>query len=149
MRRALFVALLVAGGAPALAHAAGPPPVARPNPALVAVRLDYVGPLAGSDGKPAELVPLQLAVIKEAVKDHAYLAYLRHDDLGGFAIAPIGKHALSSGGRNVVGTLSGVSQIPHLATAANGAVNSFAAVPGEVTTAPPEPSACWPRPIWP
>lgn len=138
MTRVLVVAGLAALLAPAVAHAAGPPPVARPNPALVAERLDYVNPLRGSDGQPAELVPLQVSVVDAAVRDHAYLAYLRRDDLGGFRPAPVGEHALTSGGRDVVGAATGPSQIPHLATAANGAVNSFAAVPGEVTTAPPD-----------
>src|SRR6059058_2451685 len=137
MMRALFAVLLVACAAPALAHAA-PPPVARPNPALVSERLDYVSPLLGVDGRPAELEPLRLSVVQAAVRDFTYLAYLRLDDLGGFKLAPIGAHALSSGGRNVVGRLGGPSQIPHLATGANGAVTSFAAVPGNAVTTPPD-----------
>lgn len=135
----VVVAVLAALLAPSLAPAAaGPPPVARPNPALVAERLDYVNPLRDADGQPAELVPLQVSVVGAAVRDHAYLAYLRRDDLGGFRPAPVGEHALTSGGRDVVGAATGPSEIPHLATAANGAVNSFAAVPGETTTAPPD-----------
>ena len=120
----------------ATAHAAAPP-VARPNPALVEIRLDYVSPLRGVSGAPAALAALYHAVIAQAVADQRYLAYQSTEDLGGFLPAPVGRFAVSSGGHNVVGAALGVSQIPQLAQAAGGQVNSFAALGGASFT-PPE-----------
>ena len=137
----LAVALVTASAAVALFGAttapAAVPPVARPNPALVEVQVDYVNPLRGASGAPAVLPSLDPAVVAQAVADQHYLAYQSRQDLGGFLPAPVGQLAVSSGGRNVVGATTGVSQIPQLAQAANGQVNSFAAV-GGAPTGPPE-----------
>lgn len=118
------------------AHAAAPP-VARPNPALVEIRLDYVSPLRGVSGAPAALASLDPRVVAQAVADQHFLAYQSTQDLGGFLPAPVGQFAVSSGGRNVVGAALGVSQIPQFAQAAGGQVNSFAAV-GGASFRPPE-----------
>lgn len=154
MRCLVVVAVLFCLWAPAIARAGDLQPVARPNAALVAVRLDYVNPIHGVAGTPAVLQPLRLAVVAQAVADQKYLAYLRTDDLGGFIPAPIGALAWSSGGRDVVGAASGPSQIPHLATAGGGEVNSFAAVGAPATRAPdqgtqPVPGLGTPAPITP
>jgi hypothetical protein len=122
-----FAALAVALGAlaaPALAHAAKPP-IARPNPVVYPVRLDYADPLLGPDGKPATLAPLSQSVIMAATRDQAYLAFERQDDLGGFTPAPIGKLALSSGGRDVLSPGTHKPQIPLFQQAAGGKVSSF------------------------
>src|ERR1700730_8910657 len=115
-------------GGPAATHAATTLPIARPNPALVGIRLHYVGPVPGASGGAPTLAPLDPAVIAQAVADQQYLAYQSIDDLGGFTPALPGHHAGSSGGRNLVGSPTGSSQIPQLAQAANGQVSSFAAV---------------------
>jgi hypothetical protein len=121
----------------AAAARAASPPVAHPNPALVEIHLDYVNGLAGAAGAPALLAPLGAGVIPAAVADQQYLAYQTTNDLGGFRPASVGLFALSSGGRNVVGRTSGQSEIPQLAQAAGGRVNSFAAV-GGAPVQPPE-----------
>ena len=132
MRRALLVLALAALAAPGLAHAG----VAHPNPAFVSPQLDYVEPLRGSDGNVASLAPLRRAVIREAVTDQAWLAYLRRDDLGGFIPARVGDTAFSSGGRDVVGTRRKNSEIPQFDEAAGGDVRSFAFTGGP--TPPPD-----------
>jgi hypothetical protein len=133
--RLLALAAVTVGlGCPVVAHAAVPP-IARPNPALTGLHLDYVAPIPGPAGTAAILAPLQHAVIAQAVADQQYLAYRSKDDLGGFNPAPTGQHAAFSGGHNLVGQAVGTSQIPQLAQAANGTVNSFAAV-GAPTTPP-------------
>jgi hypothetical protein len=142
MSRALLVsaAAVVLGlgaFAPARAAAASEPEIARPNPALVSPLLDYVGPIPGVGGKAAILAPLQYAVIAQAVADQQYLAFKTVGDLGGFAPAPTGQFALSSGGHNLVGHTTGGSEIPQFAQAADGKVNSFAAV-GSGTFTPPD-----------
>jgi hypothetical protein len=113
------------------------PRVARPNPALVELHLDYVNGLSGPSGAPTLLAPLDPAVVAQAVADQEYLAYQTADDLGGFRPAAVGRLALSGGGRNVVGRTSGQSEIPQFAQAAGGRVNSFAAV-GNGPLTPPE-----------
>jgi len=121
----------------AAARAAAAPPVARPNPALVEIHLDYVNGLTGPSGAPTLLAHLDPAVVAQAVADQQYLAYETADDLGGFRPATVGWLAVSSGGRNVVGRAGGQSEIPQLTQAAGGSVNSFAAVGGGPLT-PPE-----------
>jgi hypothetical protein len=116
---------------------ARPAAIAHPNPAFVSPLLDYVGPIRGAGGQPATLTPLDPAVIVEAVADRQYLAFKTVGDLGGFAPAPTGQFALSSGGRNLVGGTAGGSEIPQFAQAADGKVNSFAAV-GPGTFTPPD-----------
>jgi hypothetical protein len=118
VRRAVLLAAawFVAGAAEA--HAA--PPVARPNPALVGVQLDYVNPLP-------TLAPLSPRVVAPAIADFRFLAYLRVTDLGGFRPAPVGE-TFSSGGRTLVGSASRTSEIPRLAQAGGGRVSSFAAL---------------------
>jgi hypothetical protein len=101
------------------------------------VHLDYVGPILDVSGKTAALPPLAHAVIAQAVADQQYLAYKSVGDLGGFVPAPTGLFAASSGGHNLVGLRLGVSQIPQFAQAANGKVNSFAAV-GSGSFSPPD-----------
>ena len=57
-RVAVLAVVLGALAAPALAHAAAPP-IARPDPVLYPVRLDYTNPLPGT------LAPLEHGVIKK------------------------------------------------------------------------------------
>ena len=121
----------------AAASAAARPGVARPNPALTNAQLDYVEPLAGVSGGPASLAPLEQAVIAQAVADELYLRYRSVGDLGGFVPAQVRASALSSGGRSLVGAVAGSSEIPQLAQAADGEVESFAAA-GSGTFAPPD-----------
>ena len=135
MKRAVVLssfAAFVALAGPSLAHAA---PVARPNPALVQVQVDYVNPLRGADGGIAQLVPLERSVVSAAIADQAYLRYILRDDLGGFRPAPIGGYVFT-GGRRVVG-VSRRSQIPQYDQAATGQVRIFALTGG--TTLPPSP----------
>lgn len=136
MKRAtLFVALCAGAAAlvPGVAHAT----IARPNPALVSFQLDYVAPLRSVSGGIAALEPLDPSVIEQAVADRDFLAYQLRDDLGGFLPAPIGRHALSSGGHDVVGQTGGLSQIPQFDEAASGSVKAFAFV-GEPPAATPD-----------
>ncbi len=128
-RLAVLATVLGALAAPALAHAAAP--VARPNPALVGIRLDYVNALPA----PGTLQPLGQSVIVAAMDDEAFLRFRQPDDLGGFMPAPIGKLALSSGGRDIH-PHAFVSEIPLFAHTARGEVSSFLAGNGEATTAP-------------
>jgi len=129
-RLAAFAAVLVALAAPALAHAA--PPVARPNPALVGIRLDYSSPLPGADGKPATLAPLGRGVIVAATDDADFLRYLQPGDLGGFLPAP-----LARGGRDVHPRRF-ASELPVFARAAGGEVTSFLALTGQTTPTSPD-----------
>lgn len=121
--RALLGALALLGAACSpSAHAS----IARPNPVLVSVHLDYVSPLRGSAGGPAALTPLDPAVVQQAVADERYLHYRIEGDLGGFVLAPIGASAWASGGRAVVGGSGKSSEIPQYGQAAEGVVRSFA-----------------------
>lgn len=129
-------ALAVIGFALSLCFAAPPDapaaaPIARPDPVLVSVQLDYVSPLHGSDGKTAVLAPLQPAVSAQAVSDETYLHYRVSGDLGGFVLAPVGASAMSSGGKDIVGAGANVTQIPQYGEAAQGVVRSFAFVGAE------------------
>ena len=126
-RLAALATVLGALAAPALAHAA--PPVARPNPALVGIRLDYVSALPA----PGILQPLGQSVIVAATDDEAFLRFRQADDLGGFMPAPVGKLALSSGGRDIH-PHAFPPEIPLFARAAGGKVSSFLAGNSEATT---------------
>lgn len=128
-------AVLAALAAPALAHAA--PPVARPNPALVGIRLDYVSPLPGPDGKPATLAPLGRGVIVAAMNDVGFLRYRQPGDLGGFMPAPLGALALSSGGRDVHPHRF-ASEIPVFSRDAGGKVTSYLAASGQTSSPTPD-----------
>lgn len=119
------LALLGAVSAPA-AHAS----IARPNPVLVSVHLDYVSPLRVPSGSAVALRPLDPAVAQQAVADERYLHYRTGADLGGFVLAPIGADAWSSGGHAVVGGGGKTSEIPQYGQAAEGVVRSFAFVGG-------------------
>ncbi|HEX7083624.1 MAG TPA: hypothetical protein VF186_05885 [Gaiellaceae bacterium] len=128
MRRLVAAGLGLAGGlalhaAPALAAA---PPIARPNPALVSPRLDYVGPVTGPSGEATTLAPLDQTVIAQALADQAALVYRGRGDLGGFVVAPIQDFVATTSGRAVVGVEQGPSEIPRLAQAGDGRVTSFA-----------------------
>ena len=122
-RLAVVTVALSALAAPALAHAA--PPIARPNPAVYPITLDYTNPLPGPDGKPATLAPLGKAVIKASTDDASYLTFSLADDLGGFTPAPVGKLATSSGGRNVLLPGRHKTQIPLFSKSAGGKISSF------------------------
>jgi hypothetical protein len=126
---AAFATVLGALAAPALAHAA--PSVARPNPALVGIRLDYVNALPA----PGILQPLGPRVIVAATDDEAFLRFRKPDDLGGFMPAPLGKLALSSGGRDIH-PHAFAPEIPLFARAAGDRVSSFLAGNGEATQTP-------------
>lgn len=129
------LSLAAAAFAPSLARASG---VAHPNPAFVSPQVDYVGPLHAPDGTVASLAPLDPSVTEQAVRDQAWLAYQRRDDLGGFLPAPVGAFALSSGGRLIVGAGGRASELPQFAQAASGDVRSFAFVNGPKTVPPPD-----------
>ena len=149
-RLAALATVLGALAAPAFAHAA--PPVARPNPALVGILLDYVNPLPA----PGILQPLGQNVIVAATDDEASLRFRQPDDLGGFMPAPFGKLALSSGGRDIH-PHAFAPELPLFARAAGDQVSSYLAgnseaaptpdngtqpVPGPgVPTPPPPPTA--------
>jgi hypothetical protein len=127
VRRSLVLTAVVAGGlalhaAPALAAA---PPIARPNPALVSPRLDYVGPVTGPTGQPTTLAPLDQEVIAQALADEAALLFSARGDLGGFLVAPIREFVATTSGRSLVGTKQ-ASEMPRLAEAGDGRVASFA-----------------------
>jgi hypothetical protein len=128
MRRlALLVVLLAAlpvARTPAATNVL-PPAIARPNPALLGIRLDYVTPPRTPSGAVAHLEPLLPAVAAAAVEDQRYLSYRVRDDLGGFVPAPVGALALASGGHAVVGVTNGRAQIPLFAQTASGRVQSF------------------------
>ncbi len=146
--------LVLCSPAAARAAAAALPKIAHPNPALVSAHPDYVAPIPGVAGAAASLPPLDPAVIAQAVKDQAYLAFKTTGDLGGFAPAPTGQLALSSGGHTLVGIGAGTSQIPQLAQAAGGQVSSFAAAGGAPATPPdqggsPVPGLGQPPPVTP
>jgi hypothetical protein len=123
-RLAAFVVLLGALAAPAVARAAAPQ-IARPDPVLYPVRLDYTNPLPGPHGTAATLAPLARGVIMASIRDEAELAYAR-DDLGGFGQAPIGAFLLAGDGRNVQPPEQHASEIPLFAVAGGGAISSFA-----------------------
>lgn len=145
-RLAALATVLGALAAPALAHAA--PPIARPNPALVGIRLDYVSALP----PPSTLAPLGPRVTLAATDDTLFLRFRQRDDLGGFMPAPVGGLALSSGGRDIH-PHAFPPQIPLFARVAGDQVSSFLAgndeaaapdngtlpVPGLGVPAPPPP----------
>jgi hypothetical protein len=134
-RLVAFLTVAASLAVPALAQAA--PPIARPNPAVYPVTLDYVSPVPGPNGGPATLPPVKRGIIVAATRDQAYLAFEVRGDLGGFVPAEIGMHALSSGGRSVL--LPGIheAQIPLFSQAAGGRISSFT-----FTGTPPTPP--WP-----
>jgi hypothetical protein len=141
MRRVLVVVALTSVAAallPGIARGAGRPAIARPNPGFVSIQLDYVNPLRSVSGGVASLDPLDPAVIEQAVADQQFLAFLHRDDLGGFAPAPIGEHAMTSGGHDVVGQKGGQSQIPQFDEAASGSVRAFAFTGTPPVTPPDE-----------
>ncbi|HVA31294.1 MAG TPA: hypothetical protein VMU58_08480, partial [Gaiellaceae bacterium] len=122
-RLAVLAVVLGALAAPALARAAAPP-IARPDPVLYPVRLDYTNPLPGPNGTAATLAPLEQGVIMASVRDEADLAYAR-DDLGGFGQARIGVFPLTSGGRDVLLPGKHATQIPLFKVAGGGTISSF------------------------
>jgi hypothetical protein len=151
-RLSTLAAAAVSVGLGLAAPAEAAPDIARPNPALSAVHPDYVAPIPGVGGTPATLAPLNPAVIAVAVADQKYLAERTNHDLGGFSSAPAGQPVFS-GGHNLVGALVGTSQIPQLAQAANGTIQSFAAT-GQPSTPPdqgqqPVPGLGVPPPVTP
>jgi hypothetical protein len=137
---AVFATTAGALAAPALAHAAAPPPIARPNPVTYPIRLDYTGPLVGTDGKTASLAPLQQGVIMAATVDAASLKYEKPDDLGGFIPATVGRFPLAGGGHDVLSPGRHATQIPLFAVAGGGAIDSFTftGTPPSGPTPPPD-----------
>jgi hypothetical protein len=129
MRGAIAIALLVAAGPLANAAHAGltqpPPQIARPNPAVYSVRVDYIDPPRTPTGEVASLPPLLPAAAAAAVADQQFLTFQIRGDLGGFIPAPIGQLELSSGGHAVVGRIRGKPELPLFAQAAGGKVDSF------------------------
>jgi hypothetical protein len=135
MRRAVLIGAVAAAlAAPGIAHAA--PHLYRPNPAASNLRPDYVNPLPAAGGGVAALAPLTEGVVAASVADIERLRYSLSDDLGGFIPAPLGSLALSSGGRNVVGSSAGAAQIPLFQHHAGGTVNAFTFTGGPVTNTP-------------
>lgn len=122
---------------PATASAA--PPIARPNPALIGVHLDYVTPIRGVSGSVAHLPPLGEGVIGAAVADQTFLDFRTVGDLGGFLPAPVGQSAYrGGGGRSLIGVSRHATQIPQYAEAANGQITSFALTAGTSPFTPPD-----------
>ncbi|MGH8979660.1 MAG: hypothetical protein ACRDWE_01375 [Acidimicrobiales bacterium] len=76
------------------------PYVARPTRRLVTVTVDYSAPLELSGGA-VTVPPLEHAVVAAAFEDFYYLKYLRTNDLGGFAPAPVGRFVSTTTGRSV------------------------------------------------
>ena len=111
MKRLVALAMVVGAlAAPALAHAS--PPIARPNPALVGIRLDYNTALPAADGSAATLAPLDPPVLGAAASDKDFLRFRYLDDLGGFMPAPIGVGLVAGGGRNVHWDVGGTRPLP-------------------------------------
>jgi hypothetical protein len=148
MRSFATLAVAVAAlAAPALAHAAAPP-IARPNPVTYPIRLDYQAPLSEPDGSPATLTPLEHSVIMAAVRDQAFLAFEKLDDLGGFVPAAVGKLTLTTGGHDVLSPGIHTPQIPLFETAGGGTVSSFTftGTPPSGPTPPPDNGTGSPQP---
>jgi hypothetical protein len=123
-RLAALLTVVASLAAPALAHAA--PPIARPNPAVYPIQLDYESPLASPNGGSATLAALGQGAILAATRDRASLAFGARGDLGGFVPAPIGKLALSGGGRDMLVRGPREAQIPLFFQSAGGEISSFA-----------------------
>ena len=127
--RIVLAAVAAALAAPGMAHAAqqqlARPHLYRPNPIFTGIQLDYVQPLPTPTHGVAILPPLSELATRAAVLDMERLQYRIQDDLGGFIPAPIGQLALSSGGREVVGSTKGQAQIPLYQHHAGGKVNAF------------------------
>jgi hypothetical protein len=127
-RLAALVAALSALALPAIAHAA--PPIARPNPALVGIRLDYVNALP----PPSTLAPLGPRVTVSANDDKDFLRFRYVGDLGGFMPAPVGTALITGGGRNVHWYVGGRRPLPTTAPD-----NGRHPVPGIGFPVPPPP----------
>jgi hypothetical protein len=120
---------------PALAS----PPIARPNPSLALLQVDYAAPPTLPSGEATTFAPLVPSVIDAAVDDQTFLTFQLRGDLGGFVPAPVGTLVLKgSGGHVLTGKTNGAAEIPQFAQAAGGDVNSFAFL-GEPPTLPPQP----------
>lgn len=87
--------------APAIAH--GAPPIQRPNPLFVTLKLDYISPLPTPTGVgEAVLTPVQFKTTNQSIRDLQFLKYGRIDDLGGYMPAKVGA-AFQKGGQPLVG----------------------------------------------
>lgn len=133
---AVTAALATPGMAQAAAQTLARPHLYRPNPTFTSIPLDYIKPLPTPSGGVAIMPPLSEAATRAAVLDQQRLAYKLLDDLGGFIPAPIGKLALSSGGREIVGA-RGKAQIPLYQHHAGGKVNAFTFIGGPGTPVGP------------
>src|SRR5581483_4061636 len=125
--RAARVAVLAAAASLSLhlaaAARAAAPPIARPNPSLALLQVDYATPPAGPGGGPTMFAPLDPSVIDAAVADQAFLTFQLRDDLGGFLPAPVGTLALEGvSGHVLAGKTNGQAEIPQFAQAAGGDV---------------------------
>lgn len=145
MKAALaFITVALAGAAVAHAIAAPPPvpvtlpaPVARPDAALLGIRVDYVAPLETPEGGVADLAPLQPEAAAAAFADLTYLHYQLPDDLGGFVRAPVGAALFEGIGHNIVGATR-LPELPLFAQAAGGGIRSYTFTGGGATVNPPE-----------
>lgn len=87
--------------APAIAH--GAPPIQRPNPLFVTLKLDYISPLPTPTGVgEAVLTPVQFKTTNQSIRDLQFLKYGRIDDLGGYMPAKVGA-TFQKGGQRLVG----------------------------------------------
>ena len=127
-RLAALVTVAGALAVPAIAQAA--PPIARPNPALVWIRLDYVSALP----PPSTLAPLGARVAVPANDDKDFLRFRYVDDLGGFMPARVGTALITGGGRNVHWYTGGRRLLPTTAPD-----NGRQPVPGIGVPVPPPP----------
>lgn len=88
-------------GAPAIAH--GAPPIQRPNPLFVTLKLDYISPLPTPTGiGEAVLTPVQFKTTNQSIRDLQFLKYGKIDDLGGYLPAKVGA-TFQKGGLRLVG----------------------------------------------
>lgn len=131
MKRLAALGVALAGlAAPGLAHAA--PPIARPNPALVGIRLDYTDPLPTPRGTPASLPPVAWSVIAAAMQDEAGLHHGSAANLGGF------RQGAPARGRVVLPLTAERPQLPLLTTAAAGNVLVYGLAAGSARPTPPD-----------
>ena len=131
MKLLTALGVVLAGlAAPGLAHAA--PPIARPNPALVGIRLDYTDPLSTPRGTTATLPPLGRGAIAASMGDLAALGYHSAADLGGFRVT------VPARGHYLFPVPPQASQLPLLETDAGGSLLVYGRATANPSPTPPD-----------